>query len=116
MAARRRVRGGRDRDARQRHPDVAGAGVDRVADRRADAARSPAGRRLGLVLVACGFGSYCFYIYQETGNPLLWAAAISRWGYLPGRRAVDGAAASDRALVTHPYGISRAIRWPPTTR
>ena len=43
VGACRHVRGGRDRHARERHHDVAGARVDRVAGRRTDRTRSPVG-------------------------------------------------------------------------
>ena len=57
----------------------------------------------GLVLVACGFGSYCFYIYQETGNPLLWASALSRWDYYPGGAPWTAPLRLIGRLVTDPY-------------
>ena len=37
-----------------------------------------------LVLAASGFVAYCTYIYGISGQPLLWATALQRWGYYPG--------------------------------
>jgi hypothetical protein len=57
----------------------------------------------GLVMVACGFGSYCLYIYQQSGDPLLWARALSRWDYHPGGAPWTAPLGLMRWLVTHPY-------------
>ena len=57
---------------------------------RADAPRQASARLPRCALAASGFGAYCFYIYQLTGNPLEWAATIQRWEYCAGRRTVDG--------------------------
>lgn len=58
-----------------------------------------------LVVAALGFTGYCAYIYSVTGQPLLWATALTRWGsgYHPG--GAPWAAPLDllRRLLTHPY-------------
>ncbi len=58
-----------------------------------------------LALAAAGFGLYCLYIYRETGNPLLWAVALTRWGngYHPGGWPWSAPAGLIRSLFTHPY-------------
>src|SRR5262245_1930311 len=58
---------------------------------------------VGLVLAASGFGAYCFYIYQLTGNPFEWAATLQRWGYYPGGPPWMAPERLIRHLVTHPY-------------
>src|SRR3954452_7460093 len=39
-----------------------------------------------LIVATLGFAAYCAYIYNLTGDPLLWATALTRWGggYHPG--------------------------------
>jgi len=39
---------------------------------------------VGLLLVGLGIAAYSGYIYQLSGHPFEWAAAIQRWGYYPG--------------------------------
>jgi hypothetical protein len=56
-----------------------------------------------LALAASGFGAYCFYIYQLTGNPLEWAATIQRWQYTPGGAPWMAGVRLIERLVTHPY-------------
>ena len=58
---------------------------------------------VGLVLAASGFGAYCFYIYQLTGNPFEWAATLERWGYHPGGAPWVAPFRLIQHLVTHPY-------------
>ena len=82
----RRVRRGRDRDARARHHDAAGARVAGVAERRSRPGAIASARSVGLVLAASGFGAYCLYIYQQTGDPLEWAATISGGAITPAAR------------------------------
>ena len=68
---------------------------------------------IGLILVACGVGAYSVYIYQLSGNPLEWAATISRWGYYPGGLPAMGLARLVRILVTHPYAYLAGERLAP---
>jgi hypothetical protein len=58
-----------------------------------------------LVVAAGGFGGYCFYVYLHTGEPFLWATALTRWGagYHPGGAPWPAPLALLRALLTHPY-------------
>jgi hypothetical protein len=58
-----------------------------------------------LVVATLGFAGYCFFVYQLTGDPLLWAKALMRWGtgYRPGGAPWSALAALVRALATHPY-------------
>src|SRR6478672_10660214 len=67
----------------------------------------------GLLLVAGGVGAYSFYIYQLSGNPLEWAATISRWGYYPGGEPTAGLARLGRSLLTHPYAYLAGERLAP---
>ena len=68
---------------------------------------------VGLVLVGCGVGAYSLYIYQLSGNPLEWAATISRWGYYPGGAPIAGLARLARSLLTHPYAYLAGERLAP---
>ena len=54
------------------------------------------------MLVAGGVGAYSFYIYQLSGNPLEWAATISRWGYYPGGTPWLALVRLVRDLTSHP--------------
>jgi hypothetical protein len=58
-----------------------------------------------LVVAALGFGGYCVFVYQHTGDPFLWATALTRWGsgYRPGGAPWSAPLALAGALVTHPY-------------
>jgi hypothetical protein len=58
---------------------------------------------VGLAIAASGFGAYCFYIYQLTGNPFEWAATLQRWGYYPGGAPWTAPLRLIGHLVTHPY-------------
>jgi hypothetical protein len=58
---------------------------------------------LGLVLATSGFASYCLYIYSQSGNPFLWAAAITRWGYSPGGPPWTAPFQMVAELARHPY-------------
>ena len=118
LGARRRRRRDRDRHARDRHHDVAGAGLDRMAvgaSRRGAIASRP---RPALVLATLGFVGYCAYIYDLTGQPLLWATALTRWGsgYHPGGAPWTAPLTLVRQLLTHPYVFLASSRWRSTTR
>lgn len=65
--------------------------------------RDRAGALTGLALAASGFGAYCLYVYQLTGNPFEWAATLQRWGYHPGGAPWMAPARLVHRLVTHPY-------------
>jgi hypothetical protein len=60
-----------------------------------------------LAVATLGFVGYCAYIYSLSGQPLLWATALTRWGsgYHPG--GAPWAAPLDlvRRLLTHPYAF-----------
>jgi dolichyl-phosphate-mannose-protein mannosyltransferase len=65
-------------------------------------------RAFALGAAACaslGLAAFCFYIYRETGDPLLWATALTRWGvgYHPGGTPWSAPIGLARALATHPY-------------
>jgi hypothetical protein len=65
--------------------------------------RDRAAAALGLVLAASGFGAYCIYVYQLTGDPLEWAATLQRWGYHPGGSPWMTPIGLLRRLATEPY-------------
>jgi hypothetical protein len=65
--------------------------------------RDRAAAALGLVLAASGFGAYCIYVYQLTGDPLEWAATLQRWGYYPGGSPWMPPIVLLRRLATEPY-------------
>ena len=67
--------------------------------------RAAAAAALGAATL--GFAGYCFYVYQQSGDPLLWAKALSRWGsgYRPGGAPWTSTLALVRALATHPYAF-----------
>ena len=56
-----------------------------------------------LGLAATGFAAYCLYIYSVSGNPLLWAAAITRWDYHPGGAPWSAPLNLIARLVTQPF-------------
>jgi hypothetical protein len=58
-----------------------------------------------LIAATLGFVAYCAYIYDVTGQPLLWATALTRWGsgYHPGGAPWSAPVALVQRLVTHPY-------------
>jgi hypothetical protein len=60
-----------------------------------------------LVAASLGFVGYCAYIYQLTGQPLLWATALTRWGsgYHPGGAPWTAPVALVQRLLTHPYAF-----------
>ena len=60
---------------------------------------------LALVVATLGFVGYSAYVYAETGQPFLWATALTRWGsgYHPGGAPWTAPLALVRALVMHPY-------------
>jgi hypothetical protein len=68
---------------------------------------------LALVLAASGFGAYCLYIYQESGNPFLWAVALQRWGYYPGGQPWMTPWRLVQMLLTHPYAYLAGDRMAP---
>ena len=59
----------------------------------------------GLVLSTLGFIGYCAFVYHHTGDPLLWAKALTRWGtgYRPGGAPWTAPAELAATLATHPY-------------
>jgi hypothetical protein len=72
----------------------------------------PAGRdRLAasaaLTGATLGFAGYCAYIYDLTGQPLLWATALTRWGsgYHPGGAPWSAPVDLAHRLLTHPYAF-----------
>jgi hypothetical protein len=60
-----------------------------------------------LAVATLGFVGYCAYIYSLTGQPLLWATALTRWGsgYHPGGAPWDAPVDLLRRLLTHPYAF-----------
>lgn len=68
-------------------------------------ARDRGAAAAALVVATLGFVGYCAYIYDQTGQPFLWATALTRWGggYHP--VGAPWAAPLDllRRLLTHPY-------------
>jgi hypothetical protein len=75
--------------------------------------RDRIGAIAALVLAASGFGAYCFYIYQLTGNPLEWAATIRRWEYYPGGAPWMAGVRLVGRLITHPYAYLTTDRMAP---
>jgi hypothetical protein len=39
---------------------------------------------ISMAAIASGFLAWCGYVYMLSGNPLEWAASITRWNYTPG--------------------------------
>jgi len=58
---------------------------------------------VGLLLVPVGIISYSIFIYQLSGNPLEWAAAIRRWDYHPGGNPGLALIRLVEQLITRPY-------------
>ena len=60
---------------------------------------------IALGVAACGFAGYCAYIFDLTGQPLLWATALTRWGsgYHPGGAPWTAPVELLHKLLTHPY-------------
>jgi mannosyltransferase PIG-V len=58
-----------------------------------------------LAVSTLGFFGYCAFVYQHSGDPLLWAKALTRWGtgYRPGGAPWTAPLALATALTTHPY-------------
>jgi len=71
----------------------------------APTARDRLAAAAALGLSTLGLAAYCWYVYGQTGNALLWATAITRWGngYHPGGAPWSAPLGLIRALVTHPY-------------
>jgi hypothetical protein len=69
------------------------------------AVRDRVAASMALLASTVGFGAYCFYVYQQSGQPFLWATALTRWGvgYHPGGAPWSAPLALVRALATHPY-------------
>ena len=61
----------------------------------------------GLAAATLGFVGYCAYIYGLSGQPLLWATALTRWGggYHPGGAPWSALVDLLRQLLTHPYAF-----------
>jgi hypothetical protein len=68
---------------------------------------------VALVLTTTGFAAYCLYVYSESGNPFLWAAALRRWGYYPGGMPWTAPFQLVGRLVTHPYAYLAGDRMAP---
>ena len=60
-----------------------------------------------LVVATFGFVGYCAYIYNLTGQPFLWATALTRWGtgYHPGGAPWTAPVDLLHKLLTHPYAF-----------
>jgi hypothetical protein len=60
-----------------------------------------------LAVATLGFVGYCAYIYDLTGQPLLWATALTRWGsgYHPGGAPWSAPVDLAHRLLTHPYAF-----------
>src|SRR5256885_15194531 len=60
-----------------------------------------------LAVAILGFAAFCVYIDRETGDPLLWATALTRWGsgYHPGGAPWAAPVALVFALGRHPYAF-----------
>ena len=69
--------------------------------------RDRAAAGAALVVATFGFLGYCAYIYDLTGQPLLWATALTRWGsgYHPGGAPWSAPLNLLRQLLTHPYAF-----------
>jgi Mannosyltransferase (PIG-V) len=68
---------------------------------------------VALALAASGFGAFCFYVYAESGDPFLWADALTRWGYYPGGAPWTAPVQLIKRLVTHPYAYLAGDRMAP---
>ncbi len=49
-----------------------------------------------------GFGAYCYFNYELSGNPFAWFDSITRWGYHPGGNPLAGILAVADQLITRP--------------
>ena len=60
-----------------------------------------------LMVATLGFVGYCAYIYALSGQPLLWATALTRWGsgYHPGGAPWTAPVDLVHRLLTHPYAF-----------
>ena len=77
-----------------------------VAWRRAEPTRQEQIKAAAAVaFAASGCAAYCLFVYRETGDPLIWAKALQRWGYYPGGRPWTVPVTLLHALLTHPYAF-----------
>ena len=69
--------------------------------------RDRAAAAAALVVATLGFVGYCAYIYDLTGQPFLWATALTRWGsgYQPGGAPWTAPVDLLHRLLTHPYAF-----------
>lgn len=69
--------------------------------------RDRASAAAALVVATLGFVGYCAYIYDLTGQPFLWATALTRWGsgYQPGGAPWTAPVDLLHRLLTHPYAF-----------
>lgn len=60
-----------------------------------------------LAVATFGFVGYCAYIYDLSGQPFLWATALTRWGigYHPGGAPWTAPVDLLHKLLTHPYAF-----------
>jgi hypothetical protein len=58
---------------------------------------------IGLALAGTGVGLYSLFVYQLSGNPFEWAAAMQRWGYSPGGAPWLALYRLVSVLIAHPY-------------
>ena len=58
---------------------------------------------IALAAIASGFAAWCGYVYMLSGNPLEWAASITRWNYTPGGAPWQPLVGLLTALWTRPY-------------
>ena len=74
-----------------------------IAFRSTETARDRTMAIIGLLLVTAGIGTYSFYVYQLSGNPLEWAKSIQHWGYTTGGAPWTAPVALLHNLLTRPY-------------
>ena len=58
---------------------------------------------IALTGIVAGFAAWCGYVYMLSGNPIEWAASITRWNYMPGSSQWAPFAGLLQALWTRPY-------------
>jgi mannosyltransferase PIG-V len=76
-----------------------------TAWRSATSPRDRAWAAAALAIATLGFAGYSLYVYNHSGDPLLWAKALTRWGtgYRPGGAPWSAPIALVAALITRPY-------------